>query len=378
MCSRWPLTRQLGASKVLIEVADALRELPGGVTCDLVGPGEIGVDAGAGWKVYQGALRVYLRRQAERYDVVDFDHEGLPFARGDFAPKTLMVARSVLLVHHLGTIRMPQPRGLRAMAGRLLRGRARRAERQRRIADATATIRGAADLINVSNDHDKAELVQRHGVPAEKIAVIPFGMSAARQAEFDAQTSAPAPARPIVGFVGTFDYRKGATDFPRIVRDVVAAMPQTRFRLLGTKGLFTTAQQVLEFFPAGLRRHVEIRPEFAIGELPGLLSDCSVGVFPSYIEGFGFGVLEMLAAHVPVIAYDAPGPPMMLPPEYLVEPGDGAAMARKVIDLLRDPARLATARAWAKERSRAFCWRSIAERTVAVYGDPAAAVDFSK
>jgi glycosyltransferase involved in cell wall biosynthesis len=261
---------------------------------------------------------------------------------------------------------VPQPCGLRAMVGRVLHGRARRAERQRRIHDATVTIREAADLVNVSNDHDKAELIRR-GVPAEKIVVIPFAMSRARQAEFDAQTSAAAPARPVVAFVGTFDYRKGASDFPGIVQEVVRAVPEARFRLLGTKGLLATKEQVLESFPGRLRRHVEVRAEFAVGELPGLLADCSVGVFPSYIEGFGFGVLEMLAAHVPVIAYDAPGPPMMLPSEYLVRAGDAGAMARKVVELLRDRQRLAAARSWAKQRSRAFCWRQVAEQTAHVY-----------
>jgi glycosyltransferase involved in cell wall biosynthesis len=110
-------------------------------------------------------------------------------------------------------------------------------------------------------------------------------------------------------------------------------------------------------------------PRFAAEALPELLAPCSVGIFPSYVEGFGYGVLEMLAASLPVIAYDVPGPPMMLPPEYLVGRGDVAGLSARVVALLRDPARLADARSWARERSRQFCSQEIAGATSAIYQD---------
>jgi len=75
----------------------------------------------------------------------------------------------------------------------------------------------------------------------------------------------------------------------------------------------------------------------------------------------------MLAASIPVIAYNAPGPPMMLPSEYLVSPGDTESMSAKVIDLLKDKSKLAQARVWAKERSQKFCWQEIAKHTSQTY-----------
>jgi glycosyltransferase involved in cell wall biosynthesis len=220
-------------------------------------------------------------------------------------------------------------------------------------------------VANVSNHDDKAELVRR-GFPTEKIVVLPFGMGPQRRRGFD-EVSAEVPRRPLVVFVGTFDYRKGASDFPTIVRRILAGVPDARFRLVGTAGLMRTAEQVLTFFPADMRSAVEVRPTFAAEELPGLLADASVGVFPSYFEGFGFGVLEMLAAAVPVIAYDAPGPPMMLPRDWLVARGDARAMAAKVSALLGDTQQLAQARKRARELSRPFDWSRIAADTVAEY-----------
>ena len=360
-----PLTQELGAPKVLIELAEEMAKL--GCTCRMLQPSDLGMASIHGFSDqarFSLLLRHYLSLHAGGFDVVDYDHEYLPFPRAEFDSQVLMVARSVLLVHHLRTIGTPQARGLRAAAGRLFRGRRRKWERDERITRATRTIQ-EADVANVSNHDDKAELVRR-GLPSGKIVVLPFGMGPQRRRRFD-EVSVEVPRQPLVVFVGTFDYRKGASDFPTIVREILADVPNARFRLLGTAGLNRTAEQVLGFFPAGTRSAMEIRPTFVAEELPDLLADASVGVFPSYFEGFGFGVLEMLAAAVPVIAYDAPGPPMMLPPEWLVPPGDARGMAAKVAMLLRDRRELALSRPRARDRSRPFDWARIAGDTIAVY-----------
>jgi glycosyltransferase involved in cell wall biosynthesis len=366
MISPNPLDLKLGASKVTIELAAALNDLSG-VHCELIGPDTVGATRPfdrQGWTTFSRAQRDYLRTHAAQFDVVDYDHEHLPFDRSEFDARPLFVARSVLLVHYLERITFPVPLTARTIVSRLLHG-ARRARFQRaRIADATRTVH-QADLVNVSNDDDRRELVRR-GVAASKIAVIPFGMSAARRREFDAVPEEP-PNAPVVAFVGSFDFRKGAADFPDIFARIRSAAPDTRLALFGTTGHFRDAAAVRAIFPRHLRPHVSIHPRFEPGDLPTLLSACSVGVFPSYCEGFGFGVLEMLAAAIPVVAYDAPGPPSMLGPDRLVPPGDTRAMADKVVALLRNREALARARRDARLASAPFDWNAIARRTVDVY-----------
>lgn len=361
-CSTFDLVRGLGAGKVVVEVAEALGRL--GCDCTLAGPAEIAGGSGVGAEEMAAALGRYVERRAGEFDVVDYTHEYLPFPRDRFPRHTLMVARSVLLVHHLLSIRIPPPAGavrrLRHAAGSLRRRRWLR----RWVEGANTSVRGA-DLVNVSNPHDRDELL-RQGVAAERIVVLPFGLSSDARRRF-AAVAARGDRPPVVAFVGTFDYRKGAAEFPEIVRRVCREIPTARFRLLGTRGLFPTREAVLRHFPADLLGRIEVHPSFDPDDLPRLLSDCAAGVFPSHMEGFGFGVLEMLAAGLPVVAYDAPGPPMMLPPEYLVRPGDAAGMAAKVCQLLADPDRLATARAWAARRAADFCWDRIARETAERY-----------
>ena len=73
-----------------------------------------------------------------------------------------------------------------------------------------------SDLVNVANDDDRLELMRR-GIEERKIIVMPFGLSRERLAQFPAEPL-PVPRDPIVAFVGTFDARKGAREFPDIVR----------------------------------------------------------------------------------------------------------------------------------------------------------------
>ena len=162
-----------------------------------------------------------------------------------------------------------------------------------------------------------------------------------------------APDEPVVAFVGEFGLRKGLADFPDLVRRVAKEVPNVRFRLLGTG---QTEDYVLSHFPARLHRHIEVLPAYEPDALPELLAGVTVGVFPSYAEGFGLGVLEMLAAGIPVVAYDVPGPTEMLPPRCVVPVGDTRRLSEEVTRLLTDRDAWTRDRRWARDRAAEFTW----------------------
>lgn len=349
-----------------MELAEEFERL--GWQSDVISPADFAPKYGQDiYSAYQSNLRRHLREHAHEYDVVDYDHVYLPYARAEFHNDTLFVARAVLLVHHLETIRIPRSPGLRPIARTLVKGRRELKQRERAIHQAERTL-AEADLVNVPNSRDKEEIVKR-GIPESKIAVIPFGIDRLHRPLFDEISSEP-PEQPTVAFVGTFDNRKGATDLPYIVRDLARSVTGVRFRFLGTG---SSESAVLSHFDKNLRDRIEVVPKYEPGDLPELLVGCSVGVFPSYIEGFGLGVLEMLAASIPVIAYDSPGPSEILPPRLLVRPGDAAGLAAKAAELLQSRDQLAAARQWARQRSGDFSWPEIARRTSQVYAQAWAA-----
>jgi glycosyltransferase involved in cell wall biosynthesis len=360
-CCPTPLTARLGASKVYIEAAEAFRRI--GWDAELVGPAEVVGRPDASY-IPPPEFRDWLRRTAAGFDVAEYEHNALPYARGDFPKGPLFVARSVLLTHTVVAARIPPRPTARFRVSRFLTRVIDRRRWKRELDRADATLRGA-DLVNVGNTDERAALVAA-GHSAEKIIVFPFGLFPERLAAFRPVPD-DLPDPPTVAFVGTFDPRKGMVEWPAIADAVVAVHPRARFRLVGTYGVVPTADGVAGHFPRRLRGRIEVVPQFDPADLPGLLADCSLGVFPSHCEGFGFGVLEMLAAGLPVVAYDAPGPPTMLPAENLVTKGDGRAIGRRAAALLADPAALRAARRAARSRADQFRWELIASRTADAY-----------
>ena len=79
-------------------------------------------------------------------------------------------------------------------------------------------------------------------------------------------------------------------DFPRILKALKTKFPDIQLNLLGTNGLFSGKEEVLAFFPEKDHKNIKVIPKFKAADLPELLSTSHVGVFPSYLESFGFGV----------------------------------------------------------------------------------------
>jgi glycosyltransferase involved in cell wall biosynthesis len=174
--------------------------------------------------------------------------------------------------------------------------------------------------------------------------------------------------RPVVAFVGSWVRRKGSHDAGEIAAAIRRQVPDVRLRFLGTA---IPAEQVVADC-GGSPSGIEVIPSFESDQLPGLLGDAAVGILPSYVEGFPFSVLEMLAAGAPVVAYDAPGARETLPqidPTLLVERGDGAALGRRVAELLLAPAALDRLSERAVAFSESLRWEDIARETLEVYTD---------
>jgi glycosyltransferase involved in cell wall biosynthesis len=378
-------SRDLGAPRVQLELAEELRAL--GHQVDKFSyedafprlaapPGRPGGFA-ARLRAYLGSnlsfaerAAAHVRTHAGRFDVIDANQTDLPYPKRRLGFSGLLVARSVGLIpayhefERFAAARWPEPSSPRQLARRLLTYPGRR----RRLRDVARSFR-CADLINVSNGDDLGTVAEAMGF-GSKVVMFPFGLSAARLAAFldRRRDVADRLAARTVAFIGAWNSRKGAKDWPRIAERVLARLPDAKFRLLGTGH---TAEYVLRDFPPALRPAVEVVPTFRSDELPGLLAPVTVGAFPGYLEGFGFAVLEYLAAGLPTVAYDATGPREMmrrLVPPSTVAPGDAAGFADLLVELLTLPAERYAERSADSTRVAAqFSWREIGRATGAAY-----------
>lgn len=309
----------------------------------------------------------YVRRNASRFDVLDCLIGALPYRKKSLGFRGLFVGRSVglfrLYDRFLRRARNLWPKQSR---GRWYGPLLHRFLAWRNTVDSEATLR-SCDLVLVPNEDERSELEQGPPLRAS-IVVEPFALTD----EFrDALTGSAAPAaerltRQLVCFIGMWSPRKGSRDWSNIIAAIRKRYPATAFRFLGTM-----YEDEVVFADLEAREGIFCRKSFSEAELPSLLSDCTVGLFPSYIEGFGLAVLEQLAAGLPTIAYDVSGPRQILAPlrdRLLVPAGDIAQLTSRTCDIF------ATSTADYERLSRdcvalssRYRWSEVAARTIEAY-----------
>lgn len=311
----------------------------------------------------------FVRHNAGRFDVIDCLIGTLPFNKNRLRFHGLLVARSVGFYRTYDNFNRRsaehsplKPRG--KLIGRIFYSFTRR-----HLLNTSRKSILHADLVNLPNADEIAALHEEVG--AGKPAIVqPYGLTNERRGglRHSAATPEVRRAQRKVCFIGMWSARKGAGDWLAIVRKVRARVPDATFLFLGT---MTEEQLVRNALDPAAQRAVEIVPEYDPAQLPRLLAHCTVGAFPSYLEGFGLAVIEQLAAGIPTVAYAVSGPRQILSAglgEFLVPPGDVDAFAAVICRILENnlPAYQALCDRAAAVASH-YSWPAIAEETLSLY-----------
>lgn len=309
----------------------------------------------------------YVRRNAGKFDVIDCLIGTLPFSKKSLQFDGLLVGRSIgLYLAYDEFIRFSrrrwpdQPRG--KFLGRLLYTFTswlllRSADRS--LAD--------CDLLNVPNKDEEQRLEKCSTAPA---IALPYGLNESERAALaGAAKSAPERlARKEICFIGMWGLRKGARDWPEIVRAILNSVPNARFAFLGT---MTDEQTVLGDLQLAPSESIRCLTSYDPKELPQLIGGSAVGLFPSYIEGFGLSVIEQLACGIPTIAYDVPGPRHIFDgtgSELLVPVGNVKAMTDRALEILRmSETDYSALSAKCRQIAARFDWEQIAADTIRQY-----------
>jgi glycosyltransferase involved in cell wall biosynthesis len=366
-----PWDMRLGAPRVYMELAEQWRA-SGNVVEKFSLTDAYPNGAGSGAKFLIRQFRFahkaadFIRRNRDRFDVVDALVGDLPFSKTDLRFRGLLVARSVGLPQFYEEFEQTVPQRWPGRSRGRLRGRIFYEWARRRRLKASQSALAHADLINVAN---VAEAVHLREGNSGTVLVEPYGLTDNRRDELlaVAEASDDRIAEKKVCFIGMWGARKGAYDWPQLISLVRAGVPEARFVFLGTM----VAADRIKAQLGGNAERVEFVSEYEPQALPGLLATCTVGAFPSYVEGFGLAVLEQLAAGIPTVAFDIPGPRDILGgalSELLVPPGDLPAFAQAVTKVLQlDPS---TYRSLVDRSTRAVAgrsWSAIARDTLRSY-----------
>jgi glycosyltransferase involved in cell wall biosynthesis len=371
MVMHLPASLELGGARVQLELAEVLR----GHGCkvevldrDAILGGRRRGRLGVSPDAFAAAATRHVRSIAADFDVIDAHQGNLPVSKRRLAFNGLLVARSVGLAQlYADFVRESQSRWPTTTNVRLPARPVRRWRKRRFLRHVTETFR-LSDLIVVPNE-DEREYLARELQAGEKTVVLPLGLSEARLQDLGRLLGERTSTKPRVAFIGDWNARKGSHDWPDILARVRAGLPGASFAFLGThagREEVGRALGVEDDDPA-----VDVVPSYSAPEVGELLRDVRAGALPSYVEGLGLGVLEKMAAGIPSVCYDVPGPRETIgrvDPTLLVAAGDTAAFATRLLELmtLEEPAyRQLSARCRAVAET--FSWRLIGERTLAAY-----------
>jgi alpha-1,3-rhamnosyl/mannosyltransferase len=215
-------------------------------------------------------------------------------------------------------------------------------------------LKRADGLIAVS-ENTRQDAIRLLGIEPRRIRTIHSGVA---QEYFDAQPQRR--AKPYVLFVGTIEPRKNLDmllDAWRSVKpdvrehfDLVIAGPQ------GWNSSGTMARVRQE------THHLGYVPE---AELPGLVAGAALFVYPSLYEGFGFPVVQAMAANVAVLSSRTSCLPEIAGDAAVyVDPGSPSEMAAQLTRLLESPEeRLRLARL-GRVRAECYHWERCAKESL--------------
>jgi glycosyltransferase involved in cell wall biosynthesis len=232
-------------------------------------------------------------------------------------------------------------------------------------------------LIAVS-DALRSELVDAYGLPAGKVVTIPNGIDPTPfLTAYDKDSARAAFDLPVgVSLVGTacrFAAQKGVHDLIDVFAHIRAQRPDIRFVLGGSGPLAEELRVHAE--KVGLSDTLIWPGE--ITDMPQFLAALDVYLNTSLSEGQPIGVLEAMAAGLPVVATAVGGTPEVIPSAEFgltVPVSDHAAVAQATIELLGDGDRRARMGAAARARVlELFTQERMVESTLAVYRQAIAA-----
>jgi len=183
----------------------------------------------------------------------------------------------------------------------------------------------------VANSAAAAARLREEYVPARKIVVIPNGI------DLPAATArAPRTGPAVITTVANLRRGKGHDVLLRAAADVLRRYPDVRFQLVGDGPLRPALER--EAGALGIADRVDFLGHR--DDVVDLLRASDAFAFPSLMEAFPNAVMEAMSMALPVVATRVGGIPELVDDREngrLVEPGDPAALANALVEVLEAP-----------------------------------------
>jgi glycosyltransferase involved in cell wall biosynthesis len=236
------------------------------------------------------------------------------------------------------------------------------------------SVRAAARVIAIS-DFTKRDLIDRYGLPAEKIVVVPLAAGTTFTPLPDAAAQRlPAGIRePFILAVGNLEPRKNLVTLIEAFAEMVRQHAFAGQLVIAGKAKYRGEEAAGAVARLGLEGRVIFTGFIDDETLRLLYNRATLFAYPSLYEGFGLPVLEAMACGCPVVASNATAVPQTAgDAAILVDPTSVAALTAAMARVAGDPELARRMSVDGKAQAARFSWTRTAEMTLDVYKDAVA------
>jgi glycosyltransferase involved in cell wall biosynthesis len=220
-------------------------------------------------------------------------------------------------------------------------------------------------MIAVSPEEARAAVAV--GLGRSRIATVPNGIAPMRLAtrEVARRTIGAGPGDILIGFVGRLVTQKGIEVLVKAFAGVARFVPNARLAMVGD-GPLGPAMKALAA-ECGVAEKI-----YWLGERDARQVWAGFDVFAlaSWKEGLPYVVIEAMATGLPIVATTSAGVEILVEEGvngHTVPPGDVAAFARALTNIVGDPARLARFGQASLKQAERFTAERMVEETMTVY-----------
>jgi glycosyltransferase involved in cell wall biosynthesis len=221
-----------------------------------------------------------------------------------------------------------------------------------------------ADVGIFLNERDRTYAIENFGLNGRDAICMPNGIPK-WLLEYPRRPYRGGPIR--IAHIGSFIERKGIRYGVPALADVLRRRKSVYVSLFGTGA---SVEAVTAAFPRQLRTRVAVVPRYRRRQLPDLLRDHHLAVFPSLFEGHSVALLEAMACALAPVVTSIPGSREQICDGInglLVPARDTSALSAAVVRLIDDRSLMESMRQAAHRTVQAYAWRSIALKTLPVY-----------
>lgn len=226
-------------------------------------------------------------------------------------------------------------------------------------------IRRRADLIMTDSYFSQKEIVDLYRVAVEKIRVVYLG--------FDSKNYRPRPGeensvlakhqinKPYLLYVGRLEAKKNIGRIIKSFSLVKNHFPELKLVLAGRGGhQYESVTRIIQSLK--LEREIILPGYVAAEDLPVLMSQAEILIFPTLYEGFGLPILEAMASGVPVVTSNLdPHREVAASAAFLVNPQDPRVIAEAIKRILTEQQLKESLIEAGLKRVQEFSWERVAQ-----------------